>query len=118
MSDTIRLFISIPMSGRSEKEILEQMDREENRAMAYFAKRGINIVMYNSYINQDYVDEVQFRNNDVYMLSKSIEVLAYADTIWMGEGWQKSRGCQVEHKIATEYYLGRYYSELVEEELC
>ena len=118
MSDTVRLFISVPMTGRNEEEVLEQIEKEKSKAITYFNERGENVIVCASYITEDDIESKGYANHDIYLLAKSIEILSCANAIWMGEGWKKSRGCQVEHKIATEYYLGRYYSELVGKELC
>lgn len=112
MSDTIRLFISVPMTGRSEEDIYEQIDAEQDKACRHFAECNINVMLYDSYIDAEQVDDAPYRNKDVYMLSKSIEILSFANAIWMGEGWRRSRGCQVEHMVALEYGISTYYSEL------
>ena len=39
----------------------------------------------------------------IWFLSKSIEYLAQADIIFFMKGWEKARGCKIEHQIAVEY---------------
>ena len=39
----------------------------------------------------------------IWLLSKSIEYLAQADVIFFMKGWEKARGCKIEHQVAVEY---------------
>lgn len=36
-------------------------------------------------------------------LAKSIELMDDADRIVMMKGWEKSRGCRIEHEVAVAY---------------
>ena len=112
MTNTIKVFISVPMTGRTESEILEQIEKEKSKAFNHFHNDcDTKVIFLASYITEEDIKGNQDRNNNIYLLAKSIEILSCANTIWMGENWQKSRGCQVEHKVAIEYGLMICYSD-------
>lgn len=39
----------------------------------------------------------------IYILSQSIRYLGKADMIVFMKGWEKARGCKIEHQVAVEY---------------
>lgn len=51
---------------------------------------------------QDYPGEIN-KHIPVWYLGKSIQLLSQADMIYLGEGWDKARGCKIEYEIAKTY---------------
>lgn len=51
------------------------------------------------------------RNTDiaVYYLAKSIEALSEVDAVLFMNGWEKARGCQIEHDICLKYSILTMY---------
>ena len=45
----------------------------------------------------------------VYFLGSSIQLISKADAIVFMKGWEKARGCRIEHTIAYEY--GKFIKE-------
>ena len=41
----------------------------------------------------------------LWFLGKSFELLSTADAVWFGDGWEKYRGCTMEHEAAVRYGL-------------
>ena len=39
----------------------------------------------------------------IYMLFQSIRYLGKADMIVFMKGWEKARGCKIEHQVAVEF---------------
>ena len=72
-----KVFISQPMNGLTDEEI-EFID---------------------SFL-QDYPGEIN-KHIPVWYLGKSIQLLSQADMIYLGEGWDKARGCKIEYEIAN-----------------
>ena len=47
---------------------------------------------------------------DIVWLGQAIIYdLATADAVWLVDGWENSKGCQIERKIAETYGLNVYY---------
>ena len=118
------IFISQPMTGRSEEEILATRQKEiekihqEIREMHQLDSKedDIQVNIIDSYIDDATRNRLQECvgdgiNWDIYWLSQSLQRLALADTIWLCEGWEYSKGCNIELKCAIQYGLNIVYSE-------
>ena len=105
------IFISQPMTGKSEEEILATRQKEIDKIHQLAKKDGdVQVNIIDSYIDDATRNEFQERmgdaiNWDIYWLSQSLQKLATADTIWLCDGWEYSKGCQIEVKCAILYGL-------------
>ena len=111
------IFISQPMSGKSEEEILATRQKEIEKIHQFFDADGVEINIIASYIDdatrKHFKEHVSDDINwDIFWLSQSLERLAMADTIWLCDGWGHSKGCNVELECATQYGLDIVYSDL------
>lgn len=86
------VFISQPMSGKSDAEILTA--REEVKAVIR-EKYGDNVFIIDSFIKSN--------KSPVYMLGTAISLMSSADVVFFAKDWDKSRGCRIEHQVAKEY---------------
>ena len=110
------IFISQPMTGKSEEEILATRQKAIDRIHRLASKDDEQVNIIDSYIDDATRNEFQGRmgdaiNWDIYWLSKSLERLAMADTIWLCDGWEYSKGCNVELECAISYGLHIVYPE-------
>lgn len=94
----MRVFISQPMTGRTEKEILK-----ERQLIADILKKehGEDIEIIDSYEKSN--------ENPIALLGRAIEKMAQADLIAFMPGWDKSKGCAVEHKCSIKYGINAEY---------
>lgn len=104
------IFISQPMSGKSEEEILATRQEAIDEIHQLASKDGEQVNIIDSYIDDATRNEFQGRmgdaiNWDIYWLSQSLQKLALADTIWLCDGWEHSKGCNIELKCAIQYGL-------------
>lgn len=93
-----KLFISQPMRGLTDEEILKA--REEIKVKAE-KKIGEKVDLINSFI-ENYPGEIT-KSIPVWYLGKSIQFLSEADIAYFGGDWRNARGCKIEHEIAKEY---------------
>ena len=102
-----KLFISQPMNGKTEEEILAVREKAIASAKRYI---GEDVEVIDSYF-EDYNPE----NGCVPLkyLSKSLELLADADVAYFAIGWENARGCRIENQCAIAYgiYVIEDYSE-------
>lgn len=110
------IFISQPMTGKSEEEILATRQKEVEKIHQLFDADGEQVNIIDSYIDDATRNEFQGRmgdaiNWDIYWLSQSLQKLALADTIWLCDGWEYSKGCNVELECAISYGLDIVYPE-------
>ena len=104
------IFISQPMTGKSEEEILATRQKEIDKIHQLFDADGVEINIIASYIDDATRNEFQERmgdaiNWDIYWLSQSLQKLATANTIWLCDGWEHSKGCKIELSCAMQYGL-------------
>ena len=100
-----KIFISQPMRGLTDEEILKA--REEILIKAE-NKIGEPVELIDSFI-EDYPEEIN-KHIPVFYLGKSIQFLSQADIAYFGGDWKNARGCKIEHKIAKQYGI-----EIIEE---
>ena len=89
-----KVFISQPMRGKTETEILTERKRiiEEIRNMI-----GDHEVL------DTYFDNFGDAAKPLQFLAKSLWMLADADCAYFAPGWQDARGCRIEHDSAVVY---------------
>ena len=94
----MKIFISQPMSGKSNDRI-----RQERQKV--IEELGLERTLLHVEIIDSIIEEEAPQNTDkpIYYLAKSIELLAQADLIIFMQGWEEARGCRIEHQIAVEY---------------
>ena len=97
-----QLFISQPMRGLTDEEILKA--REEIRIRAE-KTIGEPVELIDSFI-EDYPGEIN-KSIPVRYLGKSIQLLSQADIVYFGGDWRNARGCKVEYEVAKEYGIDR-----------
>lgn len=97
-----KLFISQPMRGLKDEEILKA--REEIRKKAE-KEIGEPVELIDSFI-KEYPGEIN-KSVPVYYLGKSIVFLSQADVAYFGGDWKNSRGCLIEHEVAVQYGIDR-----------
>ena len=110
------IFISQPMTGKSEEEILETRQKEIEKIHQLFDADGEQVNIIASYIDdatrKHFKEHVSDDINwDIFWLSQSLERLAMADIIWLCDGWEYSNGCNIELECATRYGVGIMYPE-------
>lgn len=110
------IFISQPMTGKSEEEILATRQEAIDKIHQIFDADGVEINIIASYIDDATRKHFKERvsddiNWDIFWLSQSLERLAMADMIWLCDGWEYSKGCNVELECAIQYGLDIVYPE-------
>lgn len=90
-----KLFISQPMSDKTDEEI------EAERSLAIeSARKELNddIEVIDSFFKG-----APHSATPLWFLGKSFELLSTADVAYFCKGWDKYRGCKMEHKACEEY---------------
>lgn len=93
----MKIFISQPMRGRSENEIL----KERSKVIADLKELyGDDIEIIDSYFD-DYVPSSGIVA--LKYLARALELMANADIVCFVGDWTKTRGCNVEYICAEKY---------------
>lgn len=97
-----KLFVSVPMKGRTEEEIKESINKMHRIAEAYEDEK---LELIDSYVAES---PPAGCNRSAWYLGKSIEKLAMAD-VFIGvsdlSGWP---GCKIESDVARAYDIKSY----------
>ena len=90
-----KLFISQPMRGKTDKEILNEREIAIEKARNIL---GEDVEVLETFFG-DFSDDAK----PLEYLARSIEYLAKADVVYFADGWENARGCKIEHECAVEY---------------
>lgn len=90
-----RLFISQPMRGKTNEEILAVREKAIESAERNL---GEKVEVLDSFFKDAPVDA-----NPLWYLAKSLELLSTADVAYFAKDWEKYRGCRIENTCAIEY---------------
>ena len=90
-----KLFISQPMRGKTNEEILAV--REKAIASAE-RELGEPVEVIDSFFMDAPHDA-----RPLWFLGKSLELLSTADVAYFAKGWEDARGCRIENQCAIDY---------------
>ena len=99
-----RVFISQPMTGRTLEEV--KQERENVIAIMQQLDKGLRTVGHTVEV-VDSFDEEAFKEqrNPLECLGDCIKIMSTCNVVVFVPGWEKSRGCRVEHQCAIEYHI-------------
>ena len=100
----MKIMISQPMKGKTNEQIRE----ERAELITRLQEEGLEVV--------DTVFENAPTDADIaiYMLSQSIRYIGKVDAVYFMKGWEKARGCKIEHEVAVEYGKQVFYENQLE----
>lgn len=90
-----KLFISQPMKGKSDEEILKERENAIKSAEELLEEP---VELIDSFFQSAPADA-----RPLWFLGKSLELLSIADIAFFAKGWEDARGCKIEHTCAVEY---------------
>lgn len=90
-----KLFISQPMRGKSDEEILA-----ERKKAIEIAEKVIGEPVE---VIDSFFEKAPVNAKPLWFLGKSLEFLADADVAYFALGWKDARGCIIEHDCAIAY---------------
>ena len=92
-----KLFISQPMNGKTEEEILA-VRKKAIESVKVMLNEDVEVI-------ESYFEDYNSDKGCVPLkyLAKSLELLADADVAYFAKGWESARGCRIENQCAIEY---------------
>lgn len=98
-----RIMISQPMNGLTPEQIKSVRDKivsslkdDEYLVDTFFEGQSFT---------EESLSTKGVTNTPVYFLSKSLELMSTCDAVIFASGWEKARGCRIEHEVALQYGL-------------
>ena len=92
----IKIFISQPMKDKTN----EQIEAERKRAVETIKKEYFDDEVE---IIDSFFKNAPYDARPLWFLGKSFVLLSTADVAYFIKGWDKYRGCKMEHTAALEY---------------
>lgn len=99
----MKVFISQPMTGLTNEEILRVRDETITYLKDSFIL-GVDVEVIDSFITN-----APDGTKSLYLLGKALEKLSTADICIFVDGWKDSRGCRIEHECCIQYGIARVY---------
>ena len=105
-----KAMLSQPMAGRSAEEIVAT----RNRAIKELEARGYEVV--NTLFTDEWYSKESMKKRGVVQipicfLAKSLDNMSLCHAVYFCKGWDKARGCKIEHDVAVQYGLEVIYEE-------
>lgn len=105
-----KAMLSQPMNGLTDEEIIATRER----AIVALEKQGYDII--NTLFTDEWYSADQMKARGVVQiplcfLAKSLENMSLCHAAYFCKGWEKARGCRIEHEAAKAYGLKIIYEE-------
>ena len=93
----MKVFLSHPMNGLSESEIMSIRDSAYTYLQAVYGNIKI--------IDNLHIYEAPKNSGRLWHLGRSIQQMKEADAIYFCGDWENARGCLIERQVAEKYGL-------------
>lgn len=105
-----KAMLSQPMAGKTDEEIVAT----RKKAMATLKEKGYEVV--NTLFTDEWYSKEQMQKRGVVQiplcfLAKSLESMSLCHAAYFCKGWEKARGCKIEHDTAIAYGLEIIYEK-------
>lgn len=107
MGDLKRVFISQPMAGLTDAQILQRRQELMEKVSNWLPND--ELLFIDSFTKSE---DIVGRGR-IVMLGDSIIKMADAQLCVFANGWQNSPGCNVEHEVCKQYHIQRLYEHLM-----
>lgn len=99
------VFISLPMSGLSDEVIKSNIEAAKAVYLS-ITKLDISQVAFVTNFNCSEPDDtVDPYRRPIWYLGVALKRISKCDEVFFWFGWQKARGCQVEHDVCVQYNI-------------
>lgn len=102
----MKVFISQPIKGKSYDEVMVARNNAIYNLLDKFPNKNLKII--ESFIPAMYYDA---NNNPIVGLGTCIGLMGDADLVYMCKGWEESRGCSIERRVAIDYDIPIIYED-------
>ena len=103
----MKVFISQPMKDKTDKQIKEERQKAINLIKAKY-NEDVEII-------DSFFKNAPHNAKPLWLLGKSLQLLASADIAFFCKDWEKYRGCRIENICAKEYGIEVVESDALDE---
>ena len=105
-----KAMLSQPMAGKTEQEIVETRERAI-KALEENGFEVVNTLFTDEWYSKEKMAERGVENIPLCFLAKSLENMSLCHAAYFCRGWEKARGCRIEHDAAVAYGMEIIYEE-------
>ena len=102
--------MSQPMAGKTNEEIVATREKAI-AALEAIGYEVINTLFTDEWYSNEKMTERGVVQIPLCFLAKSLENMSLCHTVYFCKGWEKARGCKIEHDAAVAYGLTVIYEE-------
>ena len=105
-----KAMLSQPMAGKTNEEIVATREK----AIKFLESNGyeiVNTLFTGEWYSQEKMTERGVVQIPLCFLAKSLENMSLCHVAYFCKGWEKTRGCKIEHDAAVAYGLEVIYEE-------
>lgn len=95
MEKTVKVFVSQPMRGKTNEEIMKERERVEDVVKRLYPLHIVKVEILDSFIKDS--------NSSLETFIRGLNKMYEADLVYFVKGFKEYRGCKLEFEIATEY---------------
>lgn len=99
----MKVFISLPMHGRTDKEIQQNLKEARSAISLIFPDQELTILHNYGCIAPSHAGRL-------FYLGSAIQRMDGADAVYFCKGWEEAKGCKIEHDICELYGIQRIES--------
>lgn len=110
MDEPLKIFVSLPMNGRSDEDILNAQYDIFRRWTAKHVNPKRQTLLLDSILQGEPKPGV--KNERLWYLGGSIRIMSMADVVIFARDWRDAYGCRIEHAICELYKINHTYDEL------
>lgn len=103
-----KAMLSQPMAGKTDQEIIETREK----ALTVLRDKGyevVNTLFTDEWYSNDAMESRGVVQIPLCFLAKSLENMSLCHAAYFCKGWEKARGCKIEHDAALAYGLEIIY---------
>ena len=105
-----KAMLSQPMAGKTNDGIVATREK----AIKFLESNGyeiVNTLFTDEWYSQEKMTERGVVQIPLCFLAKSLENMSLCHVVYFCKGWEKTRGCKIEHDAAIAYGLEVIYEE-------
>lgn len=96
----MKLFISQGMRGKTDEDILTERNKAIEIVREMFPDNEVEVL--DSFFQSE-EEPADVKARGLWLLGKSFQFLAKADAAYFADGWERYRGCRMEHNACLKY---------------
>ena len=103
----MKAMLSQPMAGKTDEEIIATREKAI-KARGY---EIVNTLFIDEWYNRENMEKRGVVQIPLCFLAKSLENMSLCHAVYFCKGWERARGCRLEHDAAVAYGLTVIYEE-------